>query len=87
MNTTQHVHPAQARQHQVEDHQIDVGFQRTVEPGLAVTRGGHIEPLAPKAPLDEVDDPRLVLNHQDHGGDHKVRIGSAIPLPAITRLF
>ena len=79
VNTAQHVHPAQPRQHQVEDHQVDVGFQRTVEPGLAVARGGHIEPLAPKAPLDEVDDPRLVLNHQDHGGDHRFGSGQRFP--------
>ena len=80
VNAAQNLHPAQPRQHQIEHDELDVGFQRTVEPGLAVACGDHLEPVASQAPLDEVDDPRLVLNHQDHGGIIRFGLEAAIPL-------
>ena len=57
------------------------GSQRALETGSRRRlRTSTSKPLAPQPPLDEVDDPRLVLHHQDHGADHRLDGGRSVPL-------
>lgn len=66
MQIREHLEAAASRQHQVEHDEIDVLAQRRLGAADAVERDHHIKPVGVQPPLKEVDDPRLVLDHQDH---------------------
>ena len=40
-------------------------MQRRVDPAVAVRRRDDVEPVGCEAALEEVDDPRLILDHED----------------------
>ena len=55
-------------QQQVEHDQVDGLGERQLEPPAPVGGGAHGESVGPEPPLDEVGDPRLVLDRQDERG-------------------
>ena len=64
----EHLEPAAPGQHHVEDDEVDVLVQRLLGSRGAVERRGDLESVCLQPALEEVDDPRLVLDHEDHAG-------------------
>ncbi len=78
MQLRQHREAAAAGQHHVEYDEVDGLAQRLLDPGHPVGRRVHVEPVRAQATLEEVDDPRLILDHQDQaarGRAHRAIIG------------
>ncbi len=61
------------RKHQVEHDRIEAAAEREPLTLASVERGVHREALGLQPPLDEVHDPRLVLDQQHPGGDGRAR--------------
>ena len=58
----EHLQAAAPGEHHVENDEIDVLAQSPLHPGIPVERRAHLEAVGRQPPLEEVDDPGLILD-------------------------
>ena len=74
-----HVETVEAREHQVEHHEVGLEQPAGLDPGGAVGGDGHREALAAEPGGHRLGDRRFVLDHHDGAGEGRSRGRHAVP--------